>query len=89
MSISSATKKELVKKYGGSETNTGKVEVQIAIITEEIIALTKHMIQNKKDKISKAGLYAKVSKRKNLLAYLHRTDIERYREIIKELNLRG
>lgn len=47
------------------------------------------MIQNKKDKISKAGLYAKVSKRKNLLAYLHRTDIERYREIIKELNLRG
>lgn len=89
MSISSATKKELVKKYGGSETNTGKVEVQIAIITEEIIALTKHMIENKKDKISKAGLYAKVSKRKNLLSYLYRTDIERYREIIKELNLRG
>ena len=89
MAISSTQKKDLVKKYGGSETNTGKIEVQIAIITEEINALTKHMIENKKDKISKSGLYAKVAKRKNLLAYLERNDIERYRTIVKELNLRG
>lgn len=89
MAISSELKKELIKKYGGDEKNTGKVEVQIAILTEEIIALTKHMINNKKDKISKSGMYAKVSQRKNLLAYLERNDIERYRNIIKELNLRG
>lgn len=89
MAISKALKQKLVKKYGGSAANTGKVEVQIAILTEEIIALTKHMIENKKDKISKSGLYAKVAKRKNLLAYLERNDVERYRTIIKELNLRG
>ena len=89
MAISSSLKQELIKKYGGSETNTGKTEVQIAILTEEIIALTKHMIANKKDKISKSGMYAKVAKRKNLLAYLERNDVERYRTIIKELKLRG
>lgn len=89
MPISSTLKQELVVKYGGSEKNTGKVEVQIAILTEEILALTKHMIENKKDKISKSGLYRKVAKRKNLLAYLERNDIERYRTIVKELNLRG
>lgn len=89
MPISSTLKQELVVKYGGSEKNTGKVEVQIAILTEEILALTKHMIENKKDKISKSGLYRKVAKRKNLLAYLEINDIERYRTIVKELNLRG
>lgn len=89
MPISSAIKQELTKKYGGSPTNTGKIEVQIAIITEEINALTKHLIDNKKDKISKSGLYSKVAKRKNLLAYLERNDIELYRAIVKELNLRG
>ncbi|MDE5617561.1 MAG: 30S ribosomal protein S15 [Ureaplasma sp.] len=89
MAISSAKKSELVNKFGGSSINTGKVEVQLAILTEEINALTKHMIDNKKDKISKRGLYIKVAKRKNLLSYLERNDIERYRTIIKELNLRG
>lgn len=89
MAISKELKQELIKKYGGSEKNTGKTEVQIAILTEEIIALTKHMIENKKDKISKAGMYAKVAKRKNLLSYLERNDVERYRTIIKELKLRG
>ncbi len=89
MAISSAKKSELVTKFGGSSVNTGKVEVQLAILTEEINALTKHMIENKKDKISKRGLYIKVAKRKNLLAYLEHNDIERYRTIIKELNLRG
>lgn len=89
MAISKAKKAELIQKFGGSATNTGKTEVQIAILTAEIDALTKHLIANKKDKISKLGLYTKVAKRKNLLAYLERNDIERYRAIIKELNLRG
>lgn len=87
--ISKARKAELVKQFGGSEKNTGKTEVQVAILTEEINKLSQHMIENKKDKISKRGLYAKVSQRKRLLAYLERTDIERYRTLLKELGIRG
>ncbi|GAA5414756.1 30S ribosomal protein S15 [Ureaplasma ceti] len=89
MAISKQLKSELVNKFGGSATNTGKTEVQIAILTAEIDALTAHLIANKKDKISKSGLYSKVAKRRNLLAYLKASDIERYRAIVKELNLRG
>lgn len=89
MSISKSQKKEIIKRFGGSEQNTGKTEVQIAILTAEIKALTAHMVNNKKDMISKRGLYTKVSKRKNLLTYLQRVDIERYRKIIKELELRN
>ncbi len=87
--ISSKTKKDLIVKFGGSEKNTGKTEVQIAILTAEIKALTTHLISNKKDMISKRGLYTKVAKRKNLLSYLERTDIERYRSILKELGIRN
>lgn len=89
MSISKQTKAELILKFGGNEKNTGKTEVQIAILTEEIVRLTQHLINNKKDKISKSGLYQKVAQRKKLLAYLERNDIERYRNIVKALNLRG
>lgn len=89
MSISKQKKAEIVQKFGGDAKNTGKTEVQIAILTEEIIRLTQHLINNKKDMISKSGLYQKVAQRKKLLAYLERNDIERYRAIIKELNLRG
>ena len=87
--ISQSLKQELIKKFGDNAKDTGKTEVQIAILTAEIQALTTHMISNKKDMISKRGLYRKVAKRKNLLAYLERNDIERYRKILKELNLRS
>ncbi len=89
MSISKEYKLSIIKKFGGNEKNTGKTEVQIAILTVVITRLTKHLIENKKDMISKSGLYQKVAQRKKLLAYLERNDIERYRNIIKELNLRG
>ncbi|MGL4951306.1 MAG: 30S ribosomal protein S15 [Mycoplasma sp.] len=89
MAVSKKTKAELVKQFGGSEQNTGKTEVQIAILTAEIKNLTEHMIINKKDKHSKRGLYMKVSKRKSLLTYLQNNDIEAYRKLIKELGLRG
>lgn len=89
MAVTKQQKLELIKKFGGSETNTGKTEVQIALVTAEIDSLTKHMVENKKDQISKRGLYKKVSKRKSLLNYLKKTDIERYRFIIKELEIRG
>ncbi len=89
MAISKKLKADLVKKYGGLKTNTGVTEVQVAILTSEIKSLTEHMIKNKKDKISKRGLYMKVSKRKALLRYLEHSDINRYRKLIKDLNLRG
>ncbi len=88
MAVSKKTKAELVKKFGGNEKNTGKTEVQIAILTAEIKNLTEHMVNNKKDVHSKRGLYQKVSKRRALLSYLERTDIEAYRKLIKELDLR-
>lgn len=88
MAVSKKTKAELVKKFGGNEKNTGKTEVQIAILTAEIKNLTEHMVNNKKDKHSKRGLYQKVSKRRALLNYLEKKDINAYRELIKELDLR-
>lgn len=89
MAVSKKTKAELIKKFGGNEKNTGAIEVQVAILTAEINSLTTHMVANKKDKHSKRGLYKKVSKRKSLLKYLYNTDIERYRKLIKELDIRG
>ncbi|MBD5445765.1 MAG: 30S ribosomal protein S15 [Mycoplasma sp.] len=89
MAISKETKAKLIKEYGSSPKDTGKTEVQIAILTAEIKSLTVHMVSNKKDQTSKRGLYKKVSQRKSLLNYLKRKDINRYREIIKKLDLRG
>ncbi len=89
MAVSSENKKDLIKKFGADENDSGKTEVQVAILTAEIISLTEHMKINKKDTIGKRGLHQKVSKRKSLLTYLKNNDIERYRKIIKDLNLRG
>ncbi len=89
MAISKETKAEIIKKFGGNIKNTGKIEVQIALISAEIDNLTTHMIANKKDRHSKRGLYKKVSQRKSLLKYLEKNNIESYRKLLKELNLRG
>lgn len=89
MAISKQLKADLIKKFGGSATNTGDTRVQIAILTEEIKSLTTHLIANKKDNISKRGLYMKVAQRRNLLTYLQKRDIEAYRQLLKDLNLRG
>lgn len=89
MAISKETKAKIVKEFGGSAKNTGLTEVQIAILTAEIKSLTTHMVDNKKDNISKRGLYKKVSQRKSLLSYLKNNDIKRYREVLKKLDIRG
>ena len=70
------------------ETDTGSPEVQIAILTERIATLTEHLKVHKKDNHSRRGLLKMVGRRRNLLNYLERTDIERYRKIISDLNLR-
>ena len=81
-------KQALIIKYATHEGDTGSPEVQIAVLTEEINALTAHLKVNIHDFHSKRGLLMKVGKRRNLLAYLKKTDINRYRELIKSLGLR-
>jgi small subunit ribosomal protein S15 len=79
--------KEIIKKYGKNEKDTGSPEVQIAILTEEILNLAEHLRKHKQDKNSKRGLILKVAKRRKLLKYLKRISFERYKRLVKELNL--
>ncbi len=88
MPLTKERKAELVAKYGDNPNDTGKPEVQIAILTERIKSLAPHFDQNKKDKHSLRGLMKMVGKRRHLLDYLAENDIERYRTIIKELGIR-
>ncbi len=88
MSLSKERKQEIIKKFGENEKDSGRPEVQIAILTERINNLTAHFAANKKDHASRRGLLQMVGKRRRLLNYLKKKDIERYRTIIKELKLR-
>ena len=81
-------KTEIIQKYARHEGDTGSPEVQIAVLTKRINDLTEHLRVNKKDHHSRRGLLKMVGKRKNLLAYLQKTDIERYRAVIARLGLR-
>lgn len=89
MAVTSKQREEAIKKFGGSEINTGSIQTQIALLTLEINEITKHVIKNPKDFSTKRGLFQKVSKRKSLLRYLENKDIEAYRKLVKELNLRN
>ncbi|MCD4707449.1 MAG: 30S ribosomal protein S15 [Candidatus Sabulitectum sp.] len=86
--VTSERKKELAIQFGGSEANTGRTEVQIAIHTERIKQLTEHSKANPKDNNFRRGLLMLVGKRRRLLNYLISRDIDRYRSVIKELDLR-
>ncbi len=86
--ITKETKAELIAKYKTGENDTGSPEVQVAILTERINTLTEHLKKNPKDFHSQRGLSQMVGHRKNLLAYLAKKDIERYRAIIQKLGLR-
>jgi small subunit ribosomal protein S15 len=88
MALKPEEKAKLIKKFAQKEGDTGSTEVQIAILTEEINQLTKHLEEHKHDFHSKRGLLIKVGKRRSLLNYLMKKDIKRYRTVIKELNLR-
>ena len=81
-------KQEIIATYRMSETDTGSPEVQIALLTERINHLNEHMKANKKDHHSRRGLLKMVGKRRSLLNYLERIDIERYRAILEKLGLR-
>ena len=86
--ITKEKKTELVSKFGGSEKNTGKPEVQVAILTERISNLTNHFASNKLDHHSKRGLMKLIGKRRRLLKYINAQDTGRYQDLIKELGLR-
>ena len=89
MSITTEKKKELIETHKTHDTDTGSAEVQIAVLTERITNLTEHMKINTKDHHSRRGLLKMVGKRKRLLRYLMNKDIDRYRQLIKTLGLRG
>ncbi|SMO39523.1 30S ribosomal protein S15 [Gracilimonas mengyeensis] len=88
MSITAEEKKEIFKKFGKSETDTGSTEGQIALLTKRINDLTDHLKENEQDHASRRGLLKMVGKRRRLLNYLMKNDIEKYRELIKELGIR-
>lgn len=83
-----AEKQAIMKEYARFEGDTGSVEVQVAILTAQINRLTEHMKEHKHDYHSQRGLMKMVGRRRNLLAYLKRNDLNRYRELIARLGLR-
>lgn len=86
--ISKEQKQEIVKKFGKDENDTGSTEVQIALLTARINDLNEHFKVHKKDHHSRRGLLKLVGQRRGLLDYLRRTDINKYRQLLEELNLR-
>ena len=88
MYLDKEVKKKIFKKHGGSDTNTGSTEGQIALFTYRIGHLTEHLKNNRKDFGTQRALQLLVGKRRSHLDYLKNKDIEKYRELIKELKLR-
>ena len=88
MALTAERKRDLASQYGTSEKDTGNVRVQGALLTERINGLTEHLREQKKDHHSRRGLLMLVGRRRRLLDYLQRSDLEGYRELIKSLGLR-
>ena len=88
MSLTAEKKREISARFGKGENDTGSTEVQIALLTERINHLTEHMREHKKDHHSRRGLLMLVGQRRRFLNYLQKKDLDRYRELIKELGLR-
>ena len=88
MTLTQERKQELIAKFGDSPTDTGKAEVQIALLTARINDLTEHLRTHRKDHHSRRGLLMLVGRRRRFLNYLQRSDLERYRALLRELGLR-
>ncbi len=88
MAVTKERKAELVAQYGENEHDTGSAKVQVAILTERIKGLTEHMKSHKKDFHTRRGLLMLVGKRRRLLSYIKKNDIEEYRALIKSLGIR-
>lgn len=88
MPLTKEQKAEIIQKFGRDANDTGRTEVQVALLTARIQELNGHFKEHKKDHHSRRGLMQLVGKRQRLLRYLKENDIERYRELIKELGIR-
>ena len=88
MTLTQERKQEIISRFGASAQDTGNTRVQIALLTARINDLTEHLRSNRKDHHSRRGLLMLVGKRRRLLNYLQRHDLDGYRELIKELGLR-
>ena len=88
MTLTVEQKQEIVSKHGKDAADTGSAEVQIALLTARVNELTEHLRTHKKDHHSRRGLLMLVGKRRRMLRYLERTDLERYRALVADLGLR-
>ena len=88
MTLTKERKQELIERFGDGSADTGRTEVQVALMTERINDLTTHLRTNRKDHHSRRGLLMLVGRRRRFLSYLQRTDLEGYRALIKDLGLR-
>ena len=88
MTLTQERKQELVSQFGENDADTGRTEVQIALLTERINMLTEHLRTHSKDHHSRRGLLMLVGQRRRLLNYLQSSDLERYRTLVRELGLR-
>ena len=88
MSVTKEKVEELTKEFGKKENDTGSTETQIAVLTERIKNITSHLKNNKKDHSGRRGLVILVSKRRRLLSYLRRDNINSYKKILEKLNIR-
>ncbi|BAP85864.1 30S ribosomal protein S15 [Paucilactobacillus hokkaidonensis JCM 18461] len=88
MAISQERKNEIIKEYARHDGDTGSTEVQVAVLTADINELNEHLRVHKKDFHSQRGLMKKIGHRRNLLAYLRKSNLQSYRELIQKLGLR-
>lgn len=88
MSVEKANKQQIIEEYRTHEGDTGSPEVQVALLTNRINELTEHLRSNKKDHHSRRGMYKMIGRRRGLLNYLEKKDVERYRNLIERLGLR-
>ena len=88
MPLPSDDKKKIIEEYAVKKGDTGSPEVQVALLSERVAKLVDHLKQNKKDNHSRAGLLKMVGKRRKLLGYLQEHNVDRYRQLLEELNIR-
>jgi small subunit ribosomal protein S15 len=88
MPLTQERKQELISKFGDGPADTGKTEVQVALLTARINELNEHLREHRKDHHSRRGLLMLVGQRRRLLNYLRDSDVERYRTVLRELGLR-
>ncbi|AHD19438.1 30S ribosomal protein S15 [Rhodococcus pyridinivorans] len=88
MALTTEQKKQILGEYGLHETDTGSPEAQVALLTKRIVDLTEHLKQHKHDHHSRRGLLLLVGRRRRLLKYVEKVDVERYRSLIQRLGLR-